>query len=301
MAVYDVVILTDSRYLNPSVPGGYVQNVLDEDRIVKEALEAKGLTVDRKDWADPEFDWSSTASVLFRTTWDYFDRFEEFSTWLTETSKKTLFINSSQTISWNVDKHYLDDLGKKGVRVIPTRYLNRSASLSITKMHNITGWSDTVIKPTVGGAGRHTYRIVPENINTIANKLKSIIAEEDFMLQPFQESITTHGEWSFVFFGSTFSHAVLKKAKEGDFRVQDDFGGTVHKYQPTKNEIEFALSAVLACPELPAYARVDLVLDNEGFLAVSELELIEPELWFRLHPDAAALLAEEVLNRISKP
>jgi hypothetical protein len=92
----------------------------------------------------------------------------------------------------------------------------------------------------------------------------------------------------------------LKRAKEGDFRVQDDFGGTVHKYQPSESEIEFARNALFACPELPAYARVDIVLDNDGYLAVAELELVEPELWFRLHPESAVLLAEEVHKRLPK-
>lgn len=298
MAAIDVVVLTDSRYINPSAPGGYVQNILNEDQIVMDALEASGLMVERKDWADPSFDWGSTSSVLFRTTWDYFDRFQEFSAWITKTSNKTTFINSSQTITWNVDKHYLDDLGRKGVRVVPTRYLDRSDGLTIQKIHEITGWEDTVIKPTVGGAGRHTYRVQPESINTISQKLEEVMQNEDFMVQPFQKSITSSGEWSFVFFGSNFSHAVLKKAKKGDFRVQDDFGGTVHEYHPTEKEIEFAKSALFACPELPAYARVDVILDNEGFLAVSELELVEPELWFRLYPESASLLANEVVKRL---
>ena len=298
MAFFDLIILTDSRYINPPSPGGYVQNVLNEDQLVKEALENRGLKVGRKDWADEHFDWTSTRSVLFRTTWDYFNRIDEFNQWLTDTSSKTAFINSDSLINWNIDKHYLDDLGRKGIRVIPTRYMKRSGGLSLEKIHEITGWSDTVIKPTIGGAARHTYRVKPENLQTVSNKLADIMAEEDFMLQPFQHSVINRGEWSFVFFGERFSHAVLKKAKEGDFRVQDDFGGSVHKYQPSKHEIEFARNAVLSCPEIPAYSRVDIVVDNEGALAISELELIEPELWFRLHPEASDLLAAEVEQRI---
>jgi glutathione synthase/RimK-type ligase-like ATP-grasp enzyme len=298
MAPMDIVILTDSRYLNPPVLDSYVQNVLDEDQRVTDALESKGLKVGRKDWADPDFDWTSTNTVLFRTTWDYFDRFDEFNNWLTSTSTKTHFINSHQLITWNIDKHYLDDLGRNGVRVVPTRYLNRSSRPSIHKMHEITGWNDTVIKPTIGGAARHTYRIQPGNMSTISNKLESMMREEDFMLQPFQNSVLSMGEWSFVFFGETFSHAVLKRAKSGEFRVQDDFGGTVHSYSPKDHEVEFALTAIKACPELPAYARVDIVLDNEGKMAISELELIEPELWFRLNPKSASLCADEIIKRL---
>ncbi len=56
MGLFDVVLLTDSRYVDPVSPGKYVQNILDEDQIVRESLEGKGLKVNRKDWADPEFD-----------------------------------------------------------------------------------------------------------------------------------------------------------------------------------------------------------------------------------------------------
>lgn len=94
--------------------------------------------------------------------------------------------------------------------------------------------------------------------------------------------------------GGKFSHAILKTAKPGDFRVQDDFGGEIHLYGPSPDEIDFATKAVHACENLPFYARVDVVWDNNNQLALSELELIEPELWFRKKLNSAALLAEAV-------
>ena len=68
---------------------------------------------------------------------------------------------------------------------------------------------------------------------------------------------------------------------KGDYRVQDDFGGTIHDYQALEKEKLFAEMVVRACDPSPYYARVDLVWDNNNELAVGELELIEPELWFR--------------------
>lgn len=103
-----------------------------------------------------------------------------------------------------------------------------------------------------------------------------------------------------MLFGGHYSHAVLKKAKEGDFRVQDDFGGTIHPYEPTQDEIFLARAAVEACHIPPLYARVDMVDDNNGKPAVSELELIEPELWFRRHEEAATLLAVEIKKLFSE-
>ena len=52
-----------------------------------------------------------------------------------------------------------------------------------------------------------------------------------------------------------------------------------------------------ACTELPLYARVDIFEDNSGELALAELEIFEPELWFRLYPEAAELQAKAVKDR----
>lgn len=298
MATYDVVLLTDSRYVDPNSPGEYVRNILTEDTIVREALERKGLSVERKDWADPDFDWAEAKTVLFRTNWDYFDRFRKFQEWIKRVSVTSAFINPISLYNWNVDKHYLANLAKKGIRIVPTRYIPSGSSLSLEKLHEFTGWQSTVVKPTIGGAARHTYSITAQNISIISSKLSEMMKQEDFMLQPFQNSVPERGELSLIFFGYEYSHAVLKKAKEGDFRVQDDYGGTVHPHTATDEERSFALNVVKACPEKPAYARVDMIIDNDGKLAVSELELIEPELWFRNNPRAADLLAEEVSRRL---
>ena len=116
------------------------------------------------------------------------------------------------------------------------------------------------------------------------------------MLQPFQYDIINKGEVAFMLMNGIFTHAVLKKSKPGDFRVQDDFGGTLHDYTPTSEEIAFAEKAVAACSEKPLYARVDIINDNNGQLAVMELEIIEPELWFRRNPLSANFLASAIKN-----
>ena len=123
MKDFDVVILTDDRYVDEKDSSDYYQNVYLEDRLVKEALERKGLKVSRKSWSDPKFDWSSTKSVLFRTTWDYFDRFDEFSKWLKEVGKHTQLLNSENLIHWNIDKHYMLDLQKEGVHICETYFV----------------------------------------------------------------------------------------------------------------------------------------------------------------------------------
>lgn len=296
MKPIDIVILTDKRYTNPTEKNPYIDNVLLEDQLVKEALEKEGLTVLRLAWDDINFDWNTTKYALFRTTWDYFDRFQEFSTWLKEVSQKTILLNSAKTIHWNIDKHYLQDLEKAGVEIVPTYIMEKGDPRSLAELHKELGWKKTVLKPCISGAARHTYKVNLQTIEKHEMLYKNLISNEAMMLQPFMEQIVIKGEISLVVINGIYTHAILKKAKTGDFRVQDDFGGSIHEYQPSKAEIAFAEKAVKACIEPPMYARVDIIWDNDNNLAISELELIEPELWFRHNKEAATQLAKGIVK-----
>ncbi len=296
MKTFDIALLTESRYLAPVNPNNYARNILTEDLLMREALERKGLRVTRVDWADPDFDWTSTSAALFRTTWDYFDRFPEFTRWLDIVSTKTRLINPIELIRWNMDKHYLRDLDNKDIAIPPTRIIEKGEAITLRELYAETGWNDSVVKPTVSGGGRHTYRLHPENLADHESIFQTLILNEAMILQPYLRSIETRGEVALMVIGGQFSHAILKRAKEGDFRVQDDFGGTVHPYTPTPEEIEFAEHVVSVCTPQPLYARVDLMFDNNDQPVVSELELIEPEMWFRFHPPAADVLAEIIYN-----
>ncbi|MEI7485742.1 MAG: hypothetical protein WCK13_13610 [Ignavibacteriota bacterium] len=300
MKKYDVTILTDSRFINPTELDDNISTVLLEDNFAKEALERKGLKVARTNWDDPAFDWTETHFAIFKTTWDYFDRFDEFSKWLDDTSRKTKFINPIETILWNIDKHYLLDLKSKGVNIPETIFIESGDNKTLSDLFNESGWKDCILKPAVSGAARHTYKLNKDNVTELEAIYKELISKESMMLQEFQYNILSEGEITFVVFGGKFSHAVLKKAKHGDFRVQDDFGGTVHDYQASNEEIKFAEEVVAMCSPIPVYGRVDVILDNNKKLSVSELELIEPELWFRNKPASADLYAEAVIKEMKK-
>ncbi|MDO1500770.1 hypothetical protein Q2T40_11575 [Winogradskyella maritima] len=297
MKHYDVVVLTDHRYLNDS-DDPYKHNVFFEDQLVVEALKREGLKTTRKAWDDKDFDWSLANALLFRSTWDYFDRFATFEIWLNKVSKTCRLINSEALLRWNIDKHYLADLHEKGIHIPETHYIEIGTNSNLKQLHEKLGWQHTVLKPRISGAARHTYQLTLDTLNQHEGVFQTLIAKEAMLLQAFQTHIVTKGELSLMLFGGQFSHAVLKKAKAGDFRVQDDFGGTVESYKPTPEEINFTEDAVKACPELPIYARVDIFEDNYGKIALSELELIEPELWFREHPEASDLLAKAIKSTL---
>ena len=292
--MFDIIILTDHRYVNPERVDWYTQQVLDEDGLLKTALENKGLKVCKKDWADTEFDWTSTKYAIFRTTWDYFERFDEFFIWLENTKKKTTFINSSEIINWNIDKHYLQDLAKNKVNIAPTLFVEKGDTITLAQLFEQTEWKEAVLKPAISGSARHTYRIHPNNCSEFETVFQKLIENECMLFQEFLNNITTQGEISLILIGGKYTHAVRKIAKKGDFRVQDEHGGRVEKYTPIQEEITFSENCLSASPFKPIYARVDMVYDNNNELSLSELELIEPELWFRNYPEAAKNLAEEI-------
>ena len=212
--------------------------------------------------------------------------------------KRQRLFNSEALIRWNLDKHYLLDLKAKGLHIPDTYFIEQRTSKSLKTIHQELGWKHTVLKPCISGTARHTYKLTPENLEAHEDIFQELIANEAMMLQPFQTSILERGEVSMMVFNGHFTHAVLKQAKAGDFRVQDDFGGSVIPYEPGEAEIDFAKKAVNACFEMPIYARVDIFTDNNGALAVAELELIEPELWFRFNPNAAHILAKTIKDLI---
>jgi glutathione synthase/RimK-type ligase-like ATP-grasp enzyme len=293
---YDITLVTKADYVNPINPNTYVNNILLEDNLVMSALKAQGLNVHRVSWDDAAFDWSSTASVLIRATWDYFERIDAFRVWLHNTTKLTRFINPYPLLLWNMDKHYLQTLSGHGVAIAPTRFINQGELQTLSSLFRETGFREVVIKPAIGGGGYHTYRIRADQIDMYESIFADLIKQESLLFQQFQSSVLSFGEISLMFFAGHYSHAIRKQAKKGEFRVQDDFGGTVTAYEADMATIALAKNILSLCQPIPHYARVDLIADGADSWYLSELELIEPELWFRFKPDSASRFAEHLTS-----
>ena len=100
-----------------------------------------------------------------------------------------------------------------------------------------------------------------------------------------------------MFLGGAFSHAVVKRAKPGDFRVQKDFGGEVEVTTPSAALLSFAGHVMRHVPSTCIYARIDVVESSRGPLLM-ELELIEPELYFLIVPEAANHFAGLIVEQL---
>lgn len=298
MYLYDIVILTESRYINPKIKNWYINQVLLEDTILQNALEKHELKVCRKNWADKKFNFSKCRYAIFRTTWDYFERFNEFFSWIEKTKKHTKFINSVDIINWNIDKHYLQELDDKNINIANTEFIEKNANISLIELLNKNNFEKAIIKPAISGAARHTYLVDKNNYKQYEKIFQQLIKNECILFQEYMFNIR-NGEISLIMIGNEYTHAVKKIAKKGDFRVQDDHGGKVEIYTPNKDEINFAKECLNAIPYKPVYSRIDIVYDNKNKPSLTELELIEPELWFRNKPEAADMLAIHINNLIN--
>ena len=296
----EIALLTERRFRASQAPegDGFLANILHEDRLLSEAFRAIGFHAVRVDWSDPTIDWSRFRAAVFRTTWDYFTRFAEFNSWIGLVETQTTLCNAPSIVRWNMDKHYLLDLERQGVPIVPSRFLERGSAVAVAALLEETGGSQAIVKPCVSGGAHHTYRVDRENAEEIDSIVGPLLQDVSMMFQPFLEEIVRTGEDTLMVIDGRYTHAVRKVAKPGDFRVQAEFGGTVQDLVPTSEHIEVAERAMAACSPAPAYGRVDMVRDHEGRLAVMELEVIEPELWLRYHPPAAEAMARGIVRSL---
>jgi glutathione synthase/RimK-type ligase-like ATP-grasp enzyme len=295
-----IALLTERRYAGSVAEAGdwYLENILEDDALLQAALQKRGFASVRVDWADASVDWSRFAGALFRSTWDYFHRFDEFSAWLTRVERQTKLLNVPELLWWNIDKHYLGDLEARGVPIVPSVFLEKGSDAPLRELLTARGWDEAVLKPCVSGGARHTYRLNRKSAADFDSLARELLQEEALILQPLMSDVLACGEDSLLVIGGKVTHGVRKRAKPGDFRVQDDFGGSVHELVPTEEQIALAERALAACRPAPVYGRVDMVRDDAGALVIMEVELIEPELWLRRCPPAAEALADAVAEHL---
>lgn len=267
------------------------------DQVLIPKLKKKGIDVDVLVWDNQAIDWSQYNFLLFRNTWDYYEKQLEFDTWLKKIENlgvKTL--NSIEVINANKHKFYLRDLEKRGVKIIPTIFLEKTICLDLDKLVP-RQWEQTIIKPAFSGGSYQTNLFDFAEIHKVNSEYQSIAAEKELLLQPFIPEIKTLGETSFVFFNKKFSHAVNKKPVNNDFRIQQQFGGIYSLIKPKDFVISQAKKIVDSFTENFLYARVDgIVIDDE--LHLMEVELIEPDLYFQLQPSAIDVFVDEIICSI---
>jgi glutathione synthase/RimK-type ligase-like ATP-grasp enzyme len=272
--------------------------VARDDQPLADALNAFGVEVVPIPWTEIDpYSVIDAPPIVLRSTWDYHRLPTMFVAWLDGLADAgRLTMNPPQIARDNVDKIYLQALEAAGINIPKTRWLDRVANDTIDRAMSEEGWDRAVLKPRIAATAYGTFLV----------SKGSFLPDEDLaparasgaLLQELVPEIIARGETSIVYAGGAFSHAVLKRAKDGEFRVQQDFGGRVEAASPSTSLQSFAASVMRLVPDSCLYARVDVVESSRGPLLM-ELELIEPELYFLFVPAAAARLARLIAERLS--
>ena len=280
--------------------GAYDTNTIDEDRLLSGILTEMGISHEIQAWSDPEVDWSTYSHLLIKSTWDYFDYYPEFLTWIEKIKSLGIpVLNDLNTVKWNSSKEYLLQIEGEGFPVIAGLILRKGSKPDLVQILEKVNSEILVVKPLVSGGAKNTLKIPVQDWQNYQEKVTQLVQEEDFLVQPFVPEVAEVGEYSLIFFNRKFSHAVLKTPAKADFRVQHYYGGTIQEIHPKPEMLESCQKLIDTFGPDTLYGRVDGVEIN-GVFHLMELELIEPYLFLGLSekaiPNYKAALAERLLT-----
>ncbi len=281
---------------------------LDEDLApLLAAFDAAGAGAVVVDWDDAHADWAAFDLVLLRSPWDYVDRLPEFLAWAARAASCTQLLNPLPVLRWNTDKHYLADLERAGVDIVPSHFVEPGDDPAVALAHFLDRHADAaefVIKPAVGAGSRDAQRHDRSaSANAIAHLVRLLDAGRSVLLQPYLATVDAHGETALIHFDGVFSHAIRK----GPLLLRGE-GPTAALFAPeqisprvpSEAERALALRALAAMPFAAplAYARIDLIHDADGRPRLLELELAEPSLFLAHGEGSAARFVQGLLARL---
>ncbi len=273
-------------------------NLTDDDRLLLNHLQHHGVKAQAVNWDACEIEWKGFDAIVLRSCWDYHLRHEEFTNWIDRLEKIGAPLwNLPPVVKWNMDKAYLRTLSAQGVSIAPSVWVEKGAPANLKKILEAQDWKKAVVKPTISATAYQTLTTTPEHAESDQAKLNEILNRSGALIQKFVDEIQVNGEWSFIFFGKKYSHAVLKRPNNGDFRVQEEHGGFSEAKIPDDHLIKQAQSIINSLNDSLLYARVDAIEINEK-LALMELELIEPVLFLSHLALAPQRFAEAIIAAV---
>lgn len=287
-----------------------------EDTPLLTTLAEAGATAEAAVWDDPSVDWSAYDLVVIRSAWDYAQRRDEFLEWAARVEAVTRLANPFAVVRWNTDKHYLAELEKAGVRVVPTIWLEPERQFSSRALHTrFPAGGEFVIKPAVSAGsidtGRYTAIDAQSRGLAISHAKRLLEAGRTVMVQRYLTSVDTVGERAHVFLDGEYSHSVLKGAMldgpdvgvEGMYKEE-----RMSPVDASQDEIDMSREVIETARRLLPdgaggdgrpflYARVDVVSDDDGRPVLMELEMVEPSLFVSLSDGALGRLTQAVVQR----
>ncbi len=253
-----------------------------DEALLAEACREAGYDARLIPWDDPQASTDDFDLVVFRSCWNYHLHAREFLQWVDRVSQTSRILNPPDIVRWNSHKTYLNDLANRGCPVVPTVHLQAGEPVDLNPLLLERDWSTVVVKPSVSAASYLTRSFGPGQEAAAQSYLSELLADRDVMVQPYLPSVDTVGERSVVWISGEASHVALKRP-----RFDEDEESIAGGDTPTRDECELIDRAIAPFRDRLLYARLDLMQDQNGQWLVSELELIEPSLYFPLCPEAA--------------
>jgi glutathione synthase/RimK-type ligase-like ATP-grasp enzyme len=270
-----------------------------DEALLVDALRRAGAEARVLAWDDEEAPFADHDVVVVRSTWNYYERVDDFVAWAERTARRTRLFNPPSIVAANAEKTYLRDLAARGVEVVPTEYVHRGEKRPILEILEAHGWDGFVVKPVVSAGSYRTERFDRAGARAAQSFLDDLVRDRDAMVQPWMPSVETYGERSVVWIDGEVTHAIRKSPRLSGGAEQ--VSGEV---PVAPEELDLAARAVEPYAGELLYARVDMVRDDRSetlgtvrMLRIMELELIEPSLFFRECPRALERFVRAVTAR----
>jgi glutathione synthase/RimK-type ligase-like ATP-grasp enzyme len=275
-------------------------HLTDDDRPLVRELTDLGIEAQAVRWDDDTVRWPTFDALVIRSCWDYHRRVGHFLEWLDELERADVCLwNPPSVIRWNIHKSYLVDLGARGVAIPETILLKRGDDAALQSILRWTMWESAIVKPAISASAMDTWRVGSSVGEEQEQKFRELTARADVLVQQYVPEITSAGEWSVIFVGGQYSHAILKRPRSGDYRVQEHAGGVAASADPPTTVIRAAQSVTEHIPGEWLFARVDGITTSRGFELI-ELECIEPSLFFEHCPSSRTLMAHQLSSRLKQ-
>ena len=272
-----------------------------DDRLAAAACGEQGIDCESAAWDDPTVDWSRFDAVVLRSTWNYHLQMPAFLIWLERIASQTTVLNPLDLVTWNSHKRYLLGLAARGEVIPDTVLIPQGRAFELEAWMREHACETAVVKPCVSADAHETLIVERDDAARMATRIAAMGTKMDLLAQRFVPEIRDTGELSLMFFNGKFSHAVIKRPRAKDFRVQEHAGGTKSLANPPQAVIDLAAGVLRkATQDAPLYARIDGIVTSAGFLLM-ELELIEPSLFFEYDDPSAARFAQALAERLEKP
>lgn len=279
-------IMSDSGPRLGIVTDSTISGLPADDKQLQSALIDRGLDVDPCIWTE-EDDPTLFDVLVLRSCWSYHRKVDQFTSWLEDVSNRGIqLFNPPSVVRWNIHKSYLTELADSGVSVIPTAIARDTTSVTLDEIITQFDGDRFVVKPAIATSSDGLWQFSTPVTSAERDRFDNQLHHRDLLVQPFRQQIN-EGEWSFVFFAGTYSHAFKSIPAATDFRAHANYGATTAPVSPEADHIEQAHAALQTAADLldinitsVLYARVDGI-DREDQLELVELELVEPYLRLR--------------------